>query len=503
MSDTPHRSLSLLLALVLGPTWLPACGSGGGGSEPGGIASREQGWLRGDLHVHTNVQGGFETLASVIALAEGLASPEFLWMNPAYEGNHLDYLAITDHDSVAALSDPDFRSAQLVLVGGEEWSGDGHAGCLGIRELVVKDPGGDGKSQADVDAALAHTHAQGGLMSINHPMLQGNPFLWGPRGMDGLEVWNSGFGIGDPALTQADIDAWELENGPASPFARRAAQLQGGLCSRQNLILYEALLARGEHVALVGGSDRHAFLMPGFPATYSQAPSADLAGVLAGIRARHTFVSRTPAAAQVLLEVERGGESYGLGDEIPVAAAGEELEVVVRVGRAEGGLVRLIAGEAVGSDEELATAELGRVALEEAVTADPFIARVRLQARPGTWFYPVVLEPLVAPGLDPAEAAHVRDIARQVAATGAEEFTALGQIMLPYVDTAVLVDSSLCNPRSWSPDEMQCMPQDPDGLATFYLPDFLDRTLNVVLEDGEITDWCMGALGSAALCVAE
>ncbi len=62
----------------------------------------------------------------------------------------------------------------------------------------------------------------------------------------------------------------------------------------QTLIWYEALLSRGLHPALVGGSDRHTLFLMGFPTSYIQVETEDVEGVLAGIQARHTFVARTP-----------------------------------------------------------------------------------------------------------------------------------------------------------------------------------------------------------------
>jgi hypothetical protein len=497
MRTIPHPSSLAVLLLGLA---LPACG-GSTQPDPLGIAKRVDGWLRGDLHVHTSVEGGSEDLATVLALAGCLESDEFLYLNPDYLGHGLDYLAITDHDSVAALSDPAWTSDRLILVGGEEWSGNGHANCLGIRELVLKDPGGDGKTQEDVDAAIAATHVQGGIFSINHPMLLDNPFAWDPREIDAVEVWNAGFGLGDPALTAEALADWEAEHSSANPFTRRAVQTQGRLCSGQNLVLYEALLSRGIHVPVVGGSDRHTVLLPGFPTTWVKAASADQAGVIQGFRDRHTFVTRNPAAAQVLLEIRQGGQTYGLGDRVPVAGGGVEIEIQVRVGRGNGARVQLFAGPAVKSDEELQSAPLGQRVLDLEVEGADFSAEVPLQVRPGDWVYPVVLDPLVRPGLATEQAAKARAIAAEVAKTAAEDYTGLATIMLDYFDPDVLLDSSLCNIRDWEPDKPQCQPEDSEGMATFFMPDWLDRVINVTVENDQITEWAMAAVGSAILFV--
>ena len=41
------------------------------------------------------------------------------------------------------------------------------------------------------------------------------------------------------------------------------------------------------------------------------------------------------------------------------------------------------------------------------------------------------------------------------------------------------------------------MPADQSTWATFYLPDPIERLLHAWFEDGEITDYCLGAITSA------
>jgi hypothetical protein len=468
-----------------------------------GIATRAQGWLRGDLHNHTDVDGGFDTLATVIKLAEYLGTDEWGKAHPEYLENGLDFLVISDHRSVAMLSDPAFTSQSLILVGGEEFGSPGHAIRMGISEHVDHDPDDDGVTVEDLEAAIAATHAAGGIFSINHPMLPGIPWPWDTRDIDAMEVWNSGFGLGDPTYTAADLEAWEADHGPASPIFARAAQRQGGSASVQGLVLYEALLSRGVHVALVGGSDRHVALLPGFPTTWIRAATPDVAGLLQGIRDRHTFVSRTPASTQILVDVSVNGASGEMGDALPVPAAGAPATVTVRVGRGDGGLLRLIAGEAVATDAELAAAPLGSVVLEQPVVGADFTAQATLDVRPGTWVYAYVLDPLVRADLPPEQAAQVRDIARKVMETGEEDYAGLADMVVAMVDPVVFMDGAQCDRKTWKPDELQCIPADADGIATYFIPDHLDRAINVVIDDGDITDWAMGAIGSAVRFVPE
>jgi hypothetical protein len=469
-----------------------------------GIALRENGWLRGDLHMHTEHSDGWDDVATVIALAEYLDSETFVAFHPEYAGNGLDFIAITDHRTVSAQGDPDYHSDRLVLVGGEELGGPGHANLFGVHAFVDHDPGHDGSTFSDYQAAVATTHGQGALFSPNHPFLPNIPFPWDIRDHDALEVWNVGWGLMSPEYTEADLLDWEASRGPASPLYRRALQTTGQGSSMQALTWYEAQLARGVHVAVVGGSDRHAVLLPGFPTTWIRADTVDEDGVVQGIADRRTFVSRTPASAQVLLTVIVNGTEWEMGDEVPIPAGGGEVEIEVRVGRADGGRLRVVSGSAIATDEALQSTGLGQVLLEEDVDGDDHLASTTLTVVPGDWLYPVVLEPLYAEGLTADQRAQVRDAAVAAMETADEDFIQLAQLFVDYIpDPGWLTDARTCDPEDWDPWFLRCIPADAEGLGSFYVPDWLDRALNVTTEDYEVTDWCMGAVGSAVRFVAE
>lgn len=473
-------------------------------ADPLGIALREDGWLRGDLHLHTTWSDGWDDLATNIALAEYLADPVFVAAHPEYEGNHLDFLAITDHRTVDGQSDPAYASDQLVLVGGEEFGSSGHAGVHGVHDFVDHDPDGDGISLADYQAAVEDTHAQGGTFSPNHPFLPDISFPWDVQDFDGVEVWNSGWALMAPSNTPANVDSWEARFGEAaSPTYRRAVQEEGRTAASQALAWVEANLARGVHTAVIGGSDRHAVLLPGFPTTWVRAEEVSEAGVIDGIKARHSFVSRHPAAAQVLVSVDVAGVSGQSGDALVVGEDGATAHLELRVGRAEGGIVRVISGHGVHSDEELEHATLGQVLFEEPVTGADDSFGLDLDVSPGDWLYVVVLEPLIPVGTSDEQAAVVLDLAARVMETGEEDFMGLASMAADFIDSDVLWDASRCEPEEWAAELLQCFPVDDEGLGSFYVPDHLDRALNVVVEGGELTDWCMGAVASPVRFVGE
>jgi hypothetical protein len=496
----------VLLPLLL----LAACSSGdptdsgdASTADNAGFLSRDDGWLRGDLHMHSTYSDGWDDVATVVALGTWLEDPTFLEFHPEYAENGLDYLAITDHRTVDAQGDPAWQSDRLVLLGGEEFGSSGHAGALGVHAFVDHDPGADGVTQADIDAGLEATHGQGGVFSPNHAFLSDISFPWEIRGHDAIEAWNSGWILMSPETTDESLKAWEAANGSASPLFRRAVQVRGQGSNQQALAWYEAQLSRGIHVALVGGSDRHAVLLPGFPTTWVRSASTDEAGILQGIRDRHTFVSRTPASAEIDVQVDADGETAEAGDDVAIPNAGTDVTLRVRVGRADGAVVRVIRGGAVASDEALATAELGAVAFEEDVVGADFLLEEQLAVVPGDWFYVVVSEPLYEAGLDQDEQSFVWDVATAAQATGADDFVSLAQLIGQMADPKVLGDASNCYPPDWQADQMQCATADTDGIASFFVPDRFDRALNATTTGGTLDGWSMGAIASAVRFVAD
>ncbi len=107
-------------------------------------------WLAGDLHAHTVHSDGVLTVAELAALAVG---------------NGLDFLAVTDHNTVshhAELPAVAARSGIVLIPGQEVTTASGHANAFGDIGWV--------DFRAPADDWLARTSAHGGLLSINHPI---------------------------------------------------------------------------------------------------------------------------------------------------------------------------------------------------------------------------------------------------------------------------------------------------------------------------------------------
>jgi hypothetical protein len=193
---------------------------------------------------------------------------------------------------------------------------------------------------------------------------------------------------------------------------------------------------------------------------------------------------------------------YQWGDAVPLPSTGAHVSIQLRVARASGGLARLVSGGSVSDDEALQSAELGSVVAEADIASDDHTLDFSFNAAPGDWMYPLVLEPLYAPGITAEQQQVVLDTAA-IAAESGDDAMDIATSVVQLLDPDLLANPDDCDPDDWEPDMLQCSLADTDGLSSFYVPDMLDRAMNAWIEGGELTDWCMGAVGSAVLFVEE
>jgi len=221
-------------------------------------------WLAGDLHTHTVHSDGAMTVPELARFAAG---------------SGLDFIAITDHNTVSHHAELPAASAEhgIILLPGQEVTvEEGHAGALGDVGWI------DFRESAD--AWLNATERAGGLLSVNHPY--GGHLSWTiqmSRRPPLAEVWHW---------------SW-LDRHWTTPLAWWLAWDPGAIP--------------------VGGSDWHrpgADAPPGSPTTWVECdvgagPGTDgPAGVMDGLRAGRTSVS-AGRDGPVLLRVD--GELVAAG----------------------------------------------------------------------------------------------------------------------------------------------------------------------------------------------
>lgn len=215
-------------------------------------------WLRGDAHTHTHHSDGWYSPQQVIERARQ---------------DKLDYLFLTDHNSMASNAYAQSSADLAVLPGVEVTYYGGHYNLLGvarpIRSYVANTP-------QEVAAILQEGRAAGALASVNHPL---DPFC----------PWT--FGLGE----EWPFDLWEVWNGPYTP-ANEAAMAK-----------WHEMLCRGRRLAAIGGSDchhSHLFLTFATPCTFLWSASRAKSDILAALRAGHAAIGMTPEAPRLMLQAE-------------------------------------------------------------------------------------------------------------------------------------------------------------------------------------------------------
>jgi hypothetical protein len=329
-------------------------------------------WFRGDLHIHTQYSDGKDTVAQTVAMARR---------------QRLDFVGLCDHGTLAQGQDPAAVSQPgLEVVVGYEWSGKTHLLIVGgstVRPTLeaFPKPTWNAETQAVVDAA----RAEGAVVIMNHPTYTQFPWIFDTRRAHALEVWNSFWTIGDVGLkrisrkkVQARLDELGLSAvGHAAPPQILAAADASGFANNQAVAYWQELLARGERVAAVGGSDRHMTWLPGYPTTWVLAPSARRADVLEAIRRGRTFVSEGPDGPMVRFEADRdrdGRYESTVGDAV---LAGRRAAFRVSIGGARGGLLRVFKRQ--------------RVLQQVRVTRDQFVHAFEDTPGRGDWYRVEVL----------------------------------------------------------------------------------------------------------------
>lgn len=462
---------------------------------PADIARPADGWLRGDLHFHTNfsddaLEQGGDWMGPALAIADAWRDEVWTAANPDLSpDDHLQFIAVTDHRTVAGLSDPDYTHPYLALLGGEEFGSDGHAGIWGLGEHVPHEPQAGESARARMDDAITEAHDQGALFSVNHPTYAGDLWTWNVEGIDAVEVWNGPWSLLGTETEEAELDAWIAgRDGLENPAIRVALRVRGGGQNAQAVRFWQALLSLGVHVPPVGGSDRHMLFPAGLPTTYVAAVAQTEPAVLDGLASGQTFVSRSPQGPQVVLEAEVGGTTYPMGAALPAGAG--PVTVRWRVGRAAGGTITLLGAAvdpAMPDPVALATVTVDGDDDAGAFTWNPPAG--------GGWLHAVVTDPLPTP--DSPELQALADQLSEPSTAGgvAGILGALGGM----VEIGELSAPAYCDPRQWSPLRFQCMPADTEPFGTFYIPMALQPWLALERVDTASTGAAMGALSAAFL----
>ena len=252
---------------------------------------RGAGWYRGDLHAHT-----FHSDAD--------GSPQVLHGLASALG--LDYLAVTDHNTVtawdyfAAASSP-----ELVFVPGVEITTyRGHANALGVRDWI------DFRiwTEDDLTQLAAEVRQRGALLSVNHDK---PPMPWAHPEPDlaCMEVWQRHWWAGNEA----------------------------------SLARYDERIRQGRRITLIGGSDYHTPARPlagnpfglGCPTTVVWLEELSIAGLITGLARGRAYVTEGPGGPHVEIRahgVPMGGVARAANLVVDVEVSGAAGDMLVLVG---------------------------------------------------------------------------------------------------------------------------------------------------------------------------
>lgn len=313
-----HRYLVALATAVLLAAGLVVVPAG---------AAEDCEWLAGDLHVHTTYSHD----------AYGGPSDDNTGPDEAYTLGHtvtsqfamaasrgLDFTAITDHNDIRSQADAGFGAFGVIAVAGYENSLNGHAQMLGAEKIYDN---GD-RSASAVQGLADLLRADGGSFQINHPV--DSPKY--PAEMD----WGYGY-----AVVPDTVEVWNISRLWQPP-------MPSGSANEDSVRYWQGFLDAGHRVAATGGSDNHyvstsAIQGVGQPTTWVCAASSDEAGVLAGLRAGHTYIShQPPTLGGPRLFIEGDSDGDGTFEAIAGDAVAPDASLRVRVEGAPGSLLRLV-----------------------------------------------------------------------------------------------------------------------------------------------------------------
>ena len=258
-------------------------------------------WRRGDFHAHTAHSDG-----SCGAEGARIPCPAINTFEAARDAN-LDFIAITDHNTITQLADIAAQQANfpktLLIPGTEVTTFNGHANVVGNASFLDFQLGSP--HLPTLAPLLDQVQQQNAFISVNHPSLPSGEICMG-----------CGWTAKDTDWSR--VTAIEVANGSAIRNASPAAGLR----------FWDDLLKQGYRLTAIGGSDNHdatdragAKQSPiGHPATVVFSSDLSTKAIVEGVRSGRVFIdiANLPGATLDLaghagLQTTRMGGSILLG----------------------------------------------------------------------------------------------------------------------------------------------------------------------------------------------
>ena len=274
---------------------------------------------KGCLHIHSTRSDGDSTVPELLAAARDVG---------------LDFIILTDHPNPHIRNDlgGGWRDGVLLAVGQEAHAGHHHCIAIGAGHL-------DGSPDRSVEATLEAIQSQGGLAFVAHPTPSHKPIfnVWTPGWsdwhldtFDGIEIWPFMHDwIRDLQLWNFLSHCWEPDRWVRGPEPDILAAWDGvGL--RRRCVGIGALDNHARRIPFRRGltlfellPDRYAFRTVRTHVLSEQpftGTDTDLATLYALLGAGRCYVSYGlhAEATGFRFDAERGGQTWQMGDELPV-----------------------------------------------------------------------------------------------------------------------------------------------------------------------------------------
>ena len=245
------------------------------------VLDKRPGWYKGDLHVRSLHGGGVESVAELVKRAEK---------------SGLDFIAITDRNTMDACYQADFKSDKIVLIPAMEWGDEKRGVALIYGPSTKPAPPSNFKDDQGVCQLV---QAQGGIFAVAHPCFPTSPWQRGLRFVNAIEVWCREYrkvpGVALDKLTDEYRKRDEKGNLVYSmSLAASALELSA---NGQAIMFWDYETTRGLKAACIAGSLSSSPKVPmGAPLTYIFANEKSVRGLMEGLRWGRTVVAADPDA---------------------------------------------------------------------------------------------------------------------------------------------------------------------------------------------------------------
>lgn len=223
--------------------------------------------LAGDLHCHS------------IYSVDGVFSVKQIARYAADAG--LDFVAITDHNSIGAFADEEEGGDVIFLKGSECTLCErcGHFNVLGICDIDLRP---DMTQKEEIVSYMEEMHRRGGIIQLNHPFAGGLGWHVGwDVPFDMLEIWNREYG-------------WKNE---------------------QAIAFWHERLCEGKRIPATGGTDSHTTKSERYPVNCVYAKEKTPEAILQAVLHGHSFISECSYGPWIQLKIRDGI----LGDTVEVS----------------------------------------------------------------------------------------------------------------------------------------------------------------------------------------